>query len=272
MPKAIIICGKICSGKSTYAEKLRVKEKAVVLSCDEITLALFDQHIGENHDSIVERTQKYLFAKSLEIIEVGINVILDWGFWTKEERDCAKQFYKSRNITCELHYINISDGKWKINLKKRNSAIGEGKANAYYVDNSLAKKFESIFEIPNDNEIDVCYKNDWIEYCYCGHGCSRCLTYLATVNNDDNLRSEEFRRKSQQFYKDEFNLDIPLEKIHCFGGRSEDVFYLCKDCPWMKCAKEKHLSACSECAEYPCKPLAEYREKYVNKCNQEDLK
>lgn len=99
--------------------------------------------------------------------------------------------------------------------------------------------------------------------CYCGHDCSCCLTYLATINNDVKLRL-----KSQRFYKDEFNLDIPLEELHCLGGWSKDVFYLCKGCLWMKCAKEKRLSACSECAEYPCKPLAEYQEKYVNKCNQ----
>lgn len=41
MAKVILICGKICSGKSTYAEQLRVQNNAVVLSTDEITLALF---------------------------------------------------------------------------------------------------------------------------------------------------------------------------------------------------------------------------------------
>ena len=68
MPKVIITCGKIGAGKSTYAEKLRKSEKGVLLSCDEITLALFDGNVGEKHDEIVERCQKYLFAKSLEVI------------------------------------------------------------------------------------------------------------------------------------------------------------------------------------------------------------
>lgn len=99
--------------------------------------------------------------------------------------------------------------------------------------------------------------------CFCGHDCSRCLTYLATVNNSD-----ELRRQSQQFYKDTFGHDIPLTEIHCLGGRSDDIFYLCRDCPRRKCAKEKRLSACSDCAEYPCKPLAEYQARWVNKCNQ----
>ena len=158
MPKVYLICGKICSGKSTYAEQLRVQHNAVVLSTDEITLALFGQHCGDKHDDYVERTQNYLFNKSLELIEVGINVILDWGFWMKEERDFAREFYKSRNIECEFHYIDISDDTWKARLHKRNSEVLAKKTSAYYIDDNLAEKFASIFEAPNDDEIDVVFQ------------------------------------------------------------------------------------------------------------------
>ncbi|HBL84394.1 MAG TPA: hypothetical protein DDZ99_05670 [Clostridiales bacterium] len=99
--------------------------------------------------------------------------------------------------------------------------------------------------------------------CFCGHDCSRCVTYLATVRNDD-----ELRKQAQQFYRDEFGFDIPLSKIHCKGGRSDDIFKLCQDCPWMRCCLDRRINACSECSEYPCKLLAEYQAKYVNKCNQ----
>lgn len=155
MPKVYLICGKICSGKSTYAEQLRVLNNAVLLSTDEITLSLFGQHCGDKHDDYVERTQNYLFNKSLELIEVGINVILDWGFWMKEERDYAREFYNSRNIVCEFHYIDISDDTWKARLKKRNSAILAEETTAYYIDDNLAEKFASIFEVPSKDEIDV---------------------------------------------------------------------------------------------------------------------
>lgn len=51
MAKVFLICGKICSGKSTYAEQLRVKNKtAILLSVDEIMLSIFGQYIGERHD------------------------------------------------------------------------------------------------------------------------------------------------------------------------------------------------------------------------------
>ncbi len=86
MPKAILICGKICSGKTTYAAALREASKAVLLSVDEIMLELFGLYAGDRHDEYAEKIQKYLFNKSVEIIESGSNVILDWGFWTKQKR------------------------------------------------------------------------------------------------------------------------------------------------------------------------------------------
>lgn len=158
MAKVILICGKICSGKSTYAEQMRVQNHAALLSVDEITLALFGQHCGDKHDDYVERTQNYLFDKSLELIETGINVVLDWGFWMKEERDYAREFYNGRNIECEFHYIDISDETWKARLMKRNSAILAEETSAYYVDDNLAAKFGALFEKPSSDEIDV-----WVE-------------------------------------------------------------------------------------------------------------
>ena len=99
--------------------------------------------------------------------------------------------------------------------------------------------------------------------CYCGHDCARCITYIATLRNDDNLR-----RQSQSFYKERFGLDIPLEKFNCEGGRSKNVFELCKGCPFIMCCKERSVDSCSKCPGYPCKEISDYQAKYVNKCNQ----
>ena len=155
MAKVIMTCGRICSGKSTYSEKLRTELNAVVLSVDEITLALFGQDAGEMHDTYVERAEKYLYEKSLDIIGVGVNVILDWGFWTKREREEARSFHGTHGIPCEFHYIDISDEEWARRLQKRNAAVQAGETDAYYVDEGLAMKFGSIFEAPDSSEIDV---------------------------------------------------------------------------------------------------------------------
>lgn len=158
MAKVILICGRICSGKSTYAERLRVENKAVLLSIDEIMLAMFGLYVGDKHDEYVERTEKYLFDKSVEIIENGINVIFDLGLWTRDERKYAKEFYSTRGIEHEIHYLNISDAIWKERLDKRNRAVAAGELTAYPVDDNLAAKFGAIFEMPDRDEIDV-----WVE-------------------------------------------------------------------------------------------------------------
>lgn len=159
MSKVILMCGKICAGKSTYAEKLRKELMAAVLSVDEITLALFGQHTGEKHDEYVEKLENYLYNKSLDLIETGINVILDWGFWTRAERKFAKEFYRSHGIECELHYIDVCDKTWRQRLSRRNAAVERGEVSAYYVDDGLAAKFGRIFEPPDEDETDLRIKN-----------------------------------------------------------------------------------------------------------------
>ena len=154
MPKVIMTCGKICSGKSTYAGKLRKEGRAVVLSIDEIILALHGQDAGDKLDDDVKKTKAYLYQKSLEIIGSGIDVILDWGFWTKAERDYARSFYGSEGIANEIHYIDIDDDEWRRRIEKRNRDTANKRGDAYYIDEGLLAKFESKFEKPDPSEID----------------------------------------------------------------------------------------------------------------------
>ncbi len=155
MAKVFMMCGRICSGKSTYSKKLREEHKAVVLSVDEITLALFGQDAGDKLDYYVEKSEEYLYRKSLEIVETGINVVLDWGFWKKEERDFARKYYSENGVECEFHYIDIDIDEWYRRLEKRNQDVLDKKCDAYYVDDGLARKFEDLFEVPDRREIDV---------------------------------------------------------------------------------------------------------------------
>ncbi len=155
MAKVICICGKICSGKSTYAEEIKKRVNAVVLSVDEITLAFFGQQCGDMHDVYTQRAKKYLLKKASELIASGVNVILDWGFWKKAERESVKKFFAESATECEMHYISVDDDIWKERIKKRNRTVTEEKTEAYYIDGNLLAKFESMFEAPTDGEIDI---------------------------------------------------------------------------------------------------------------------
>ena len=155
MAKVFLICGKICCGKSVYAERLRTENKAVVLSVDDIMLSVFGQYAGEKHDEYTGRIQKYLLEKSLEIVAAGTSVILDWGFWSEEKRTQAREFYQSKHVACELHYIHINDKVWMERINKRNRMVAAGETEAYYVDGSLLEKAVSLFEPPKESEVDV---------------------------------------------------------------------------------------------------------------------
>lgn len=155
MAEVILLCGRICSGKSVYADNIRKSKCAAILSADEIMLTMFGQDIGEKHDDYVAALEKYLFAKSVEFVEAGIDVIMDIGLWTKAERSEARDYYRSRGIPCEIHYLDISEEEWNKRIEKRNRAISENKASAYYVDRGLAEKVNQLFEKPDRTEVDV---------------------------------------------------------------------------------------------------------------------
>lgn len=152
MAVVYLTCGKICSGKSTFARKLAKEKKAVILSCDELT-KLFPS--AENHEAVLEKVEQYLLTKMEEIINCGINVILDWGFWTKQKRTEMTVRLEGLGIPYEWYYIKVSDSQLRENIKKRNSALGKSD---YFVDDGLLNKCLSIFEEPDEDEMNNLFK------------------------------------------------------------------------------------------------------------------
>ena len=155
MANVVFVCGKICCGKTTYSQTICEENDAVLLSVDEITLAVFDGDLGEKHDEYVKRIKTYLLKKAVEIVRSGTAVVLDWGFWTKAEREFAKAIFRDNGIETEMHYLDISEEQWQRNIKKRNAEVLAENTSAYYVDDGLIHKFNSAFMMPEKDEIDV---------------------------------------------------------------------------------------------------------------------
>ena len=152
MAKVIALCGKICSGKSTYAEKIRRDNNAVVLNPDTILLTLFDENLGDRHEDIFEKVRIYLYQMAENIINTGTNVILDFGLWTYKERRDIRLFFTKRDINIEIHYVNTPLKIIESNIKKRNR-IRNGVN--YYIDDSILNKCLSLFEEPDNSETDL---------------------------------------------------------------------------------------------------------------------
>ena len=156
MSKIYLICGKICSGKTYHAKQLKEKYNTVILSTDEATFDLINNEQGEFYNVFAARVNNYLKKKAAEIALAGANVILDWGFWTKKDRADISAYFLKRNIPFEWYYIDIDDEIWQRNIAERNAKIKSGNGGSdFYVDEGLLNKVNTIFEVPEQSEIDV---------------------------------------------------------------------------------------------------------------------
>jgi len=153
--KVILVCGKIASGKTTYARKLATSLPAILLSTDEIMLPLFGQNPGANYHVLLAKVESYVLKKALKIIQLDMNVVLDWGFGTRERRQKVSAFFEERDIKYEWHYMDTSSETLRRNLNKRNGEIESGNTASYHFDFEIASKFWDMFEVPTKDEIDV---------------------------------------------------------------------------------------------------------------------
>ncbi|MBR3162319.1 MAG: ATP-binding protein [Bacilli bacterium] len=159
MAKVILICGKICSGKSYYSNSIKDTLNAVIISPDEATYELINNEQGEFYNIFSERLNKYLTKKVGEIAQAGANVIFERGLWTHKDRKEIKDYYQNKGITCEIHYVYVDDKIWKKNIEERNERVLEGIGGSdFYLDEGLMQKLESLWEEPTKDEYDVLYK------------------------------------------------------------------------------------------------------------------
>lgn len=159
MAKVIILCGKIASGKSYYANKLKEQSNAIILSVDELMLRLSDSCLGQQHDDTARRCERYFYHLAEQMIHSEIDVIIDYGYWSRKDRDEAKEFFRKKGIKVELHYIQISEEQRIKQLESRNnSLIAEREKNeagrVYIIDELLRERLDAKFEDPLEEEVD----------------------------------------------------------------------------------------------------------------------
>lgn len=154
MATIYLICGKICSGKTYYAKELAEGKNAIILSCDELS-RIIDRNVSldsDKYDSVAKELQRYLLIRAADISNHGVDVILDWGFWTERDRLAVTFFLTEHGFRHEWHYIDIPDERLKQNIEKRNSQLTDSD---YFVDEGLLEKCLSRFEVPDRKSVDV---------------------------------------------------------------------------------------------------------------------
>jgi len=105
-----LMVGLPCSGKTTLARTLERTHAALRLTPDEWQIRLFGQDATDpEHDarhSLIEALQWQVAERALAL---GTNVILDFGFWAREEREDFRSRAKQLGASSEVHFLDDGD-------------------------------------------------------------------------------------------------------------------------------------------------------------------
>lgn len=154
MAEVMILIGRIASGKTHYVKELKKEKELMLLSCDDLMLTLFDGCLGEKHSNIEERCYTFLFGQAEQLIEMGIDVALDFGFWSAKSRKNVQEYFKSRKIKTTTIYFNPPKEVRESRLAKRNKQLSSSTRREYIIEPPLLEKLDAKFEEPTSEEYD----------------------------------------------------------------------------------------------------------------------
>jgi predicted kinase len=104
------------------AKQLEQERSALRLTPDEWQVALFGQDAEEpEHDARHSLIESMLWNIASRALESGTNVILDFGFWAREEREDFRQRAKRLGASSEVHFLDAPKDELLRQLAVRNS-------------------------------------------------------------------------------------------------------------------------------------------------------
>ncbi len=152
MATLILICGLPGSGKTTLAKQLEFSHSALRLCPDEwIASILADDADTAELDRLRTPVESVQWEVAKRALVLGINVILENGFWSREERMRYRAQAKALGASVELIYLNVErDELWR-RLSKRNEELQPG---IFFVREDQLDLWLSWFEPPTADEMN----------------------------------------------------------------------------------------------------------------------
>lgn len=123
MATAHLIFGFLGSGKTTLAKRLELQNSAVRFTPDEWMARLF----GEDPPAATfqDRAAAILDIMQpvwLRCLSLGLDVVLDYGFWSRAERDRVRAAVKGIGATPVLWAVSCPDDEARERIALRNVA------------------------------------------------------------------------------------------------------------------------------------------------------
>ena len=147
-----LMVGLPCSGKTTLAQKLESEHSALRLTTDEWHVCLFGQDAEEpEHDSRHNLIETLLWQIASRALVLGINVILDFGFWAREEREDFRLRAKQLGASSEVHFLDVPEDELMRRLAVRNSQDSQ---ESFHIPKEAMKPWIAFFQRPTADELE----------------------------------------------------------------------------------------------------------------------
>ena len=147
-----LMVGLPCAGKTTLARKLEYECSALRLTPDEWQLRLFGQDAEEpEHDARHALIEALLWDVASRALVLGTNVILDFGFWAREEREDYRSRAKQLGASSEVHFLDVPEEELFRRLARRNA---QPAPMAFYITEAMMKPWIAFFQKPTLDELE----------------------------------------------------------------------------------------------------------------------
>lgn len=104
-PTLFLTVGLPGTGKTTEARRIEVERNALRLTKDEWMKAIYGLTNPSAASDVIEGR---LVDIGLRALEIGVDVVLDFGLWGRDERSALRQAAVDRGAAVELRYCELT--------------------------------------------------------------------------------------------------------------------------------------------------------------------
>jgi hypothetical protein len=153
MATLFLICGLPGSGKTALAKQLEFSRPALRLSPDEwIAPLLSDVADTVELDRLRSPVETVQWDVAKRVLTLGIDVVLEWGFWSKDERARYRAQAEALGARVELRYLDVGRNELWERLSKRNANLPPG---TFAVTEDQLELWLSWFQPPMADELEL---------------------------------------------------------------------------------------------------------------------
>ena len=146
-----LMCGLPCAGKTTEARRLEQDERALRLTPDEWIYAQHGSDGAKARDSALRTAlEAAMVDLAMRVLSLGVNVVLDFGLWTRSEREELRARADGVGARSELHFLDVPEGVLLARLAARNADLPAG---TFAIDEAELRLWSTWFEAPVADEL-----------------------------------------------------------------------------------------------------------------------